>query len=133
MTGNGNEYRNLVDVILSDLQQRGLHDIQADHLEDEGYPRSDGYFQVSSQTWYHPDIQARSDGRVFLYEVETAESFARPETREKIEALAGAARLSNGQFFLVVPEELRDGAQRLLNELHVQGGEVWGISGGRKI
>jgi hypothetical protein len=102
-------------------------------LEEEGLPATDGYFQISTQRWYHPDIQARSGDRLFLYEVETDEGLGEPETRDRLEVLANAAAKANGQFFLVVPEDLRDSAQRLLHELHIDWGEVWGISEGRRI
>lgn len=121
-------YGDLVHTILNDLQSRGFREIQAENLASEGYSGTDGYFQISTQRWYHPDVQARSDGRLLIYEVETEPSLEQPESRERMEVLANAAVKANGQFFLVVPEELRDSAQRLLAELHIDRAEVWGIS-----
>lgn len=123
----------LVHTIVNDLQTRGFRDIQAEGLEAEGLPGTDGYFQISTRRWFHPDIQARSGDRLFVYEIETEEGLDRPESRERIEVLANAASKANGKFFLVVPEELQDGAQRLLHEMHIDWGEVWGISEGRKV
>lgn len=127
------ERREMMHTILDDLRARNFRAIQAQGLDEEDLPATDGYFQVSSQRWFHPDIQARSGDQLFIYEVETEEMFDQPETREKIEVLANAAAKANGKFFLVVPEELHDGAQRLLQEMHIQRAEIWGISQGRKI
>jgi hypothetical protein len=127
------QYGELIHSIVNDLQARGFRAIQAEGLEEEGLPGTDGYFQISTRRWYHPDIQARSGDRLFLYEVETEEGLDRPETRDRLEVLANAAAKANGHFFLVVPEELQDSAQRLLHELHIAWGEVWGVSEGRRI
>ncbi|MBE0595765.1 MAG: hypothetical protein IH614_00685 [Desulfuromonadales bacterium] len=123
-----NDHREMVQTIVDDLQTRNFRAIAADALREQGLAETDGYFQISSQRWYHPDIQARSGDRLFIYEVETEETFDLPETRDKLEVLANAASKANGRFFLVVPERLQDSAHRLLTEMHIDWGEVWGIS-----
>ncbi len=125
--------KDMMQTILDDLQTRDFRAIQAQEWEEAGLPGTDGYFQISTQRWFHPEIQARSGDRLFIYEVETGDSLERQETREKIGVLAHAAAKANGKFFLVVPEAQRDGAQRLLRELHIDWAEIWGISEGRKI
>lgn len=123
----------MVRAVVNDLQQRGFQAIAA-HLEGEDLPDTDRYIRISTQDWFQPDVQARNqDNRLFIYEVETEESLEAPETREKIEVLTNAAVKANGQFFLVVPEQLRDGAQRMLREMTLEWGEVIGISEGRRV
>lgn len=126
-------HREMVRTLVEDLQKRGFQAIAAQ--EEENFPEPDNYLQMSTQNWYRPDVQARSsdDNRLFIYEVETEESLDDPQTRGKIEALAHAALKANGRFYLVVPEVLRDGAQRVLRDMHVERGEVIGISEGRVI
>lgn len=122
------DHREMVQTIVADLQTQNFRAIAADALREQGLAETDGYFQISSQRWYHPDIQARSGDRLFIYEVETEETLERTETREKIEVLANAASKANGRFFLVVPAPLQDSAHPLLTEMHIDWGEVWGIS-----
>ncbi len=125
-------YNEMVRTIVGDLQERGFRAIAA-HLEGEEFPEPDRYFQISTQHWYTPDVQARSGDQLFIYEIETEESLESEETREKIEVLNNAAVKANGRFFLVVPEELRDSAQRLLREMTLEWGEVIGISNGMQV
>jgi hypothetical protein len=125
-------YNQMVRTIVGDLQERGFRAIAA-QLEGEDLPEPDRYFQISTQHWYTPDVQARNGDQLFIYEVETEESLGSQEAREKIEVLNNAAVKANGKFFLVVPEELRDSAQRMLREMTLEWGEVIGMSNGSPV
>lgn len=111
------EHDSMIEFLADSLYGRNLADVRADI---PGYKRPDVIIWPGCDKGHVPDVTAYEDTRLFIYEVETADSINDPHTEEQWKLFTEYAKQHNAIFHVAVPPMELQTAKKRLKELNLE-------------
>ena len=108
------QHTDLIEALVDSLQQRGYESIKAEHISAFEGNRPEAIYSDVHDHYFIPDVVAEKDGKLVLFEVETAGSLDAPSTKAELSTFAVHASANDMLYYLVVPEMIRKRAEMAL-------------------
>ncbi len=117
---NPDTVKELLDSVVTHLENRGFENIKADHPD---YESPTKFIQKNANSELVPDLTARRNGSKYYFEI-AQKTDNKEELVSKWKLLATMAHIKNSQFKVFVPHGSMQFTRRILKQNNIDAGVV---------